>query len=206
MFPLTDANDPTALPSGWQYIPQRWDLLLVAGIILIGGWSLGHILLRLIRLPLEIGGVERTVFAIGVGLSALSLITLGCGLAGWLSRGVFLSVILVSLFVECLLRIRGRARHSSSDGQQPADLPTGGNCRRTRKFQIATLLIVSPFVMAMLLGSMLPSTDFDVKEYHLQGPKEFFQAGQIRMLPHNVYTNFPFLTEMLSLLAMVPPR
>ena len=49
----------------------------------------------------------------------------------------------------------------------------------------------------------MPTTDFDVKEYHLQGPKEWYQQGRITFLPHNVYTSFPFLTEMLSLWGMV---
>ena len=55
----------------------------------------------------------------------------------------------------------------------------------------------------MLLGALLPSIDFDVKEYHLQGPKEWYLAGQITFLEHNVYTSFPFLTEMLSLSGML---
>ena len=54
----------------------------------------------------------------------------------------------------------------------------------------------------MLLGSMLPAIDFDVLEYHLQGPKEYYQAGRISFLPHNVYTNMPFGVEMLHLLGM----
>ena len=54
----------------------------------------------------------------------------------------------------------------------------------------------------MLLGAMLPAIDFDVLEYHLQGPKEYYQAGRIAFLPHNVYTNMPFGVEMLHLLGM----
>ena len=50
---------------------------------------------------------------------------------------------------------------------------------------------------------MLPPFDFDVREYHLQAPKEFFQAGRITFLPHNVYANMPLGTEMLSLAGMV---
>ena len=50
---------------------------------------------------------------------------------------------------------------------------------------------------------MLPPLDFDVCEYHLQAPKEFFQQGRITFLPHNVYANMALGTEMLSLLAMV---
>ena len=54
----------------------------------------------------------------------------------------------------------------------------------------------------MALGAMLPTTDFDAIEYHLQGPKEYFQAGRIAFLPHNVYTSMPFGVEMLHLLGM----
>ena len=54
----------------------------------------------------------------------------------------------------------------------------------------------------MILGSMLPATDFDVLEYHLEGPKDYYQAGRISYLPHNVYTNMPFGVEMLHLLGM----
>ena len=54
----------------------------------------------------------------------------------------------------------------------------------------------------MLLGAMLPAIDFDVLEYHLQGPKEYFQAGRIAFLPHNVYTSMPFGVEMLHLVGM----
>ena len=50
---------------------------------------------------------------------------------------------------------------------------------------------------------MLPPLDFDVREYHSQAPKEFFQQGRITFLPHNVYANMPLGAEMLSLLGMV---
>ncbi|MGV2338891.1 MAG UNVERIFIED_CONTAM: hypothetical protein LVR18_34370 [Planctomycetaceae bacterium] len=49
---------------------------------------------------------------------------------------------------------------------------------------------------------MTPQTDFDVREYHLQGPKEWFQQGRISCLKHNVYTSFPFFSEMLCLAGM----
>jgi len=58
------------------------------------------------------------------------------------------------------------------------------------------------FLVVMLLGSMLPPTDFDVREYHLQAPKEFYLAGRVGFLAHNVYANMPAATEMLSLLSM----
>ena len=54
----------------------------------------------------------------------------------------------------------------------------------------------------MILGAMLPTVDFDAIEYHVQGPKEYYQAGRIAFLPHNVYTSMPFSIEMLHLLGM----
>ena len=65
------------------------------------------------------------------------------------------------------------------------------------------VIVMTLFCAAMLLGSLLPPTDFDVKAYHLTGSKEYFLNGRITFLEHNVYTNFPFLTEMLCLLGMV---
>jgi len=65
------------------------------------------------------------------------------------------------------------------------------------------LWLALPLVLAILLAAMLPPLDFDVCEYHLQAPKEFFQQGRITFLPHNVYGNMPLGAEMLALLAMV---
>ncbi len=65
------------------------------------------------------------------------------------------------------------------------------------------LAAIVPFVVVMWLGSMSPERDFDVLAYHFEGPKEYFEAGRISFLPHNVYTNFPFFAEMLVLLGMV---
>ena len=62
-------------------------------------------------------------------------------------------------------------------------------------------------MVLIFLGSTLPPASsgqyFDVNEYHLQAPKEFFLNGAITFLPHNGYSSMPLGTEMLSLLSMV---
>ena len=78
-----------------------------------------------------------------------------------------------------------------------------GKQQSSSVIRILVLLVVVPFTIYLLSGAISPPTDFDVREYHLQGPKEWFQQGQITFLPHNVYTSFPFLTEMLSLTGMI---
>jgi len=55
----------------------------------------------------------------------------------------------------------------------------------------------------VILGGMLPPVEFDVREYHLQAPKEFYQMGRVAFLPHNVYANMPLGAEMLCLYAMM---
>ena len=54
-------------------------------------------------------------------------------------------------------------------------------------------------LLVTFVGATTPSRDFDVREYHLEGPKEWSQTGQIVRLDHNVYTSFPTLAEMLTL-------
>jgi hypothetical protein len=44
--------------------------------------------------------------------------------------------------------------------------------------------------------------EYDVQEYHLQVPREHYEAGQIRELPHNGYSYYPLGVETLFLLAM----
>lgn len=198
--------------SGWRYFPQRFDPLTVAAVILAGAWGLGHLLLRAIGQPIPCRSLERIVFAFGLGLSALSLLTLFAGLAGLLSRALIGSLIAAALLTECTLRLLPPLRQGGAGGVAPQGRPLSHATRPPPNppflgggisLRWLWLIVLAPFLLAMLLGALLPSVDFDVNEYHFQGPKEYFQNGRITFLPHNVYTSFPFATEMLTLLAMV---
>ena len=89
-----------------------------------------------------------------------------------------------------------------SPGISPRAQESGARAALSTDHLLLTTLVLAPFLVIMLLGSMLPAIDFDVLEYHLQGPKEYYQAGRISFLPHNVYTSMPFGVEMLHLLGM----
>ena len=84
----------------------------------------------------------------------------------------------------------------------PIDLPRRPKPHDPQPDSIGFGLVAGPFLLVMALGAMLPTIDFDAIEYHLQGPKEYYQAGRIAFLPHNVYTSMPFGVEMLHLLGM----
>jgi 4-amino-4-deoxy-L-arabinose transferase-like glycosyltransferase len=216
---------PDLPETSWANLPQRFPFLLAAGVALFGAWGLGQLMLRLLRVPLAARSLERFVLGCGVGLSGLSLCVLGLGLLaqsvpGAMSRPVLLSLTILFGLAEAALVIKDRRRVSLPDsagplpGKETANrrkkkgdpekgILAGGQISYRQLGRVAAGIVIVLFVVAMALGSMLPSIDFDVKEYHLGGPKEHFQNGFVSFLPHNVYTSFPFLTEMLSLLGMI---
>jgi hypothetical protein len=193
---LLGANFEPSPGASWANLSQRFDLLAVTALILAAAWGLGRFCLSRFVSPNQVMRAEATAFAGGIGLSLWSLATLGLGAARapvpWLF--ILLSVAgLAAGIVPLIRRTRLPSVHDRgpAKGAPPSWLGWG------------VTIVCVPFVLAMLLGALLPTTDFDVKEYHLEGPKEYWQAGRVELLPHNVYTSFPFLTEMLSLSAMV---
>jgi len=219
---------PDAPPAGWSNFPQRIPILFVGFWMLAGVWGLGHLLLRTIRLKPHLRRLERIVFAYGLGMSGVSLLVLATGLFAQqvpnaLSGKVLFFVLFVFALIEFSLRMTwDRSNNSLAAAEGETTKGKVSSKRPESEFsmnRIGTVLlrgqipfgilargiaslVMSLFVTAMALGAMLPSVDFDVKEYHIQGPKEWFMNGTIEMLPHNVYTSFPFLTEMFHLLGM----
>ncbi len=208
---------PDADPAGWRFFPQRVPMILTAAWILAGAWGLGTGLLRAMKLRESLSRIERIVVGYGLGLSAMSLLVLGCGLAGLLKTSTL--AVLTSLAAVLGLVFDGMAfvRQCRPSAANSDSKTSTGAKQEVRWWDLAlrgqipfpvlgrglAVIVVALFVLAMWLGALLPSIDFDVKEYHLQGPKEWYAAGSIFFLPHNVYTSFPFFTEMFLLQGMV---
>ncbi len=182
-----------ARPSAWQYLPERFDLMAVAVVVLVFAWGWGSLIIRRL-IPREqiTTRLERWYWSLVTGIAAWGTLTLLLGLIGVLSPVVFWLLGGVPVVIEasrCWRQCRPTVWQPSS--------------RVWTGLGIACAIAIAPFLRAMLLGSLQPPNDFDVKEYHLAGAKEFYQLGRVEMLPHNVYTSFPFLTEMLCLSGMV---
>ncbi len=188
------ASEP-GLPSGWRFLPERLVLWSIAGSILLGAWGIGQAVLRWLLPGRQITRLERFTFALGLGLSLVSLLTLGLGLLGLLHRVLFVGFLGAGFLLGL-----GVSLWSKQSLDVPLPKPTTEKHSRAKWLCVLALL---PFLIPMLLGGVSPSTDFDVKEYHFGGPKEWFLLGRVQFLEHNVYTSFPFLTEMLTLLGMV---
>jgi 4-amino-4-deoxy-L-arabinose transferase-like glycosyltransferase len=168
-----------------ENLPQRVPILLTAGLIAAAAIGMGDLVLRGLRMESGLGFGERVALDFGLGAGLLGGITLLAGRMGWLNPLLF----------RVGLALLAAAGLSTSRIWRASWL----------KIDLTSCLlglVIAPFLLVMILGSMLPTIDYDVLEYHLQGPKEYYQAGRIAFLPHNVYTNMPFGVEMLHLLAM----
>ncbi|QEH38157.1 hypothetical protein OJF2_67550 [Aquisphaera giovannonii] len=172
-----------------ENLPQRLPIAAAAGLIALAAVGLGELALAALRIRGPFRAAERVAVAFGVGASGLGVLTLLAGRLGLLSPPPVRIGLAAVAAAGLAVSWRRRAASGEGGGIWPPGLwPPAA--------------IAVPFVIIMALGAMLPSVDFDVLEYHIQGPKEYYLAGRIADLPHNVYTNMPFGVEMLHLLAM----
>ena len=183
-------------PNGEVALFDRLTVLSAAAILMLAAYGSGSLLLRCSRIAHELTPIERFVLSIGMGSNCLSLLALAIGLLGWL-HPVVVAVLLALILCAAFTLWRWRA-------VQPVPVesnPTGVGAQPDRLDWI-TVSMGIPFALIILLGACLPPIDFDVREYHLQVPKEWYLNGRIDFLPHNVYGNMPLGAELPSVLAM----
>lgn len=196
-----DRNQPPLFSVVW--LRDRLALLAVAALLAGSALGYGLLGLRLLGLRTAPGRGERVFFAFGIGTSFLSLVTLAFGVVGFLSRPVLIGFALLGPLASLGLGVWGRSTDKRSAWKVRDFTRSLAHSLAEGRGLSFYLLAAIPFLLLMLFGAMLPPLEFDVREYHLQGPKEFYQQGRIAFLPHNVYANMPFGTEMLTLLAMI---
>jgi len=191
-------------PTMW--IVLTYDGLYVAALLAAAaGWGTWPVAWALRPQPELSRGALGGCLAIALGLGVLALATLALGVAGLL-HGPVAWALLGGGFALGLLRIVLRPA--------PADPTSVEDARRhlAERITAAVLLTVAlagPLAV-MLFGASLPpgllwqdeARGYDVLEYHLEAPREYFDAGRIIFLPHNVYASFPQQMEMLYLLLM----
>lgn len=193
--PLAYPNKDIA--SGWEFLPQRLPHLITALVLWVSAWLIGRTLTQPFLTRVSLLKSEQLVIEAGTGMSLLTTWTLVTGLAGFPdSPAVSVWLLGPSFCCGVWLTLAKMRRKRTQAARPPVT-------RAPRYLVVITGFIGLIFVMHLLLGAVSPPFDFDVREYHLQGPKEWYLAGRITELRHNVYTSFPFLSEMVSLSAML---
>lgn len=143
---------------------------------------------------------ERTLglassFAIGLGVVAIACMCLG--FAGWLNRATAAAVLACGAAIS-LRRI------AQDWGETSAWL------RSSAGWSWLLVLIVPSVALCLSGTTILPGllfgadepAGYDVVGYHLQVPREWFEAGRVEPLWHNTISIHPMLVEMHYLLAM----
>lgn len=207
LFPASAAQTFAYFPGGLDRLPYillGFSWLSAAAWI---GWPLVRCIVPVVWLGPDASTRAKRLVAgslsVLVGLSLLSTMVLLIGLADGLGSRAVLLLGLASLLViaDCIRRFGPKP--SPLDGKTLADEQfEPDNIGMVWSCRFAAVVTVGMAIF-YVLGSLVPAWEFDVLEYHLQAPKEFYQAGAIDFVPHNVYANMPLGVEMHSLAMMV---
>lgn len=215
--------DGGRLPANFlDRVPLALSTLLWLTLAALIGWPLVSVAASTFDKSLTSSVIERLAWSALIGLAWLSTATLLVGLAGGLGTRwplALTALLLLAISIAVTIMRRCASTHSSPasiepmtsgpDAQhpqpriaQPDDESNASHGLFDRALWLVTVLLTSWLAVAIMLGAWVPSSEFDVTEYHLQAPKEFFQAGTIGFVPHNIYANMPLGAEMHTLAAM----
>ena len=167
--------------------------LALAGV---AGWLLTERWVTRIGLSL----VGRLAIYLAIGLQCISLTTLALGLAGLLRHHALFATIAITVYGIGIVQ---GTRHRLWQRCHPQLILR--SLAGSSPNSAGTKLLVGcsiGFALVVMLLAVLPPTDFDVREYHLQVPKEWYQSGRISFLPHNIYGNMPLGAELQATWSM----
>jgi hypothetical protein len=174
---------------------DRVPVVLMTSVLLGFAYVCGRVILELVGADRRLFRLELFVFSTAVGLNVVSLWILAVGLCWGFGSVLVFAVPGAAVLAFAAYRWRGRWFAATASRAETTRRPLGW-------LGAGGLFLALPFVVVIVLGAMLPPTDFDVREYHLQVPKEWYQAGCIDFLPHNVYGNMPLGPQILGIPAM----
>lgn len=171
--------------------------LCLAAVLVMAALGIGFPLLK--RLVTVQGRAEAPLFAVALGLGALSLLTLLAGVLGWLYP-VMAVVVLAGGVVLSVAQIRSWRAWCRSVSWTAA---AGGRPRLT--FFYSLLLVATLICLAYVLtaNAFTPPLLWDEAAYHLALPKLYAQEHHLMSVPYITYSNQPFNTEMLYTLALL---
>ena len=139
---------------------------------------------------------RRNLRRAGDWITSLAILVLG--LIGWMNQWWAFGIVGTGAAIAVILLFaRNRNRNLAPWVTEPA----GWGWLWIAAAAVAGVVTLAAFFPPGLLWGDEPN-GYDVVEYHLQVPREWYEAGRIIPLHHNVFSYFPFNVEMQYLLAM----
>ncbi|MDO5552983.1 MAG: hypothetical protein Q4G68_04405 [Planctomycetia bacterium] len=181
---LWTENEPVALL-------DRLPWFASAAALLITIWSVGTVVCDRIRMPYDYGIGLRFFFAMVCGASLCSALIALMALCGCLTAPLWIMTAF-GLLGACAYGVR--KLRTASDVHKMLHRSPGS-------WIFLTLALLLTFLY--LAGSAIPTSEYDMLEYHLQGAREIYERGHLAFAPHNVYLNMPLGVEMFYLWGMV---
>jgi hypothetical protein len=176
--------------------------LLIAGLIVLAWFGLGHLVMRLG--PADDGRhAIRGSLALAsrclCGAALWSLVWFGLGVAGLYRGGVAVAALVLGLALALLAR-GDRADSRPADARaRPARPASPG----ARAFTLAASALSGLALTLALLAALAPPTARDALFYHLAIPKAYVAAGASVVVPYNMATYYPQGVEMQVVWAML---
>jgi hypothetical protein len=181
--------------TAWALILLRTPDFVILLLWLAAAMGFGAAILKLTGAHRRIEGMLRIVVAIAIGLGVMSLLVLALGLCVRLRAPLAWGMLIFGWAAAAWARdmwLRGPIKESA-----------------TPLYRWMLLLCAAALGLATVAALVPPGflwgdepNGYDVLEYHLQVPREWYELGRIVPLQHNVFSFFPFNVEMHYLLAM----
>ncbi len=197
--------EPTALAAGnlfsvmrgsWEFPAKVLMGLLGGAAVLFSVTGIGYLALAGIPgwrrvLPTI---TERLVLAPLVGAVPFSLVILGAGLAGFGSPAACEGLLAGGLVIGALgWRMLVSEWRTKRKHALPASHPP---------FTVFLWVLIGLLALLIVPYTLSPAVESDELRYHLAAPATWLRDGRIHTIPHQAFSNFPFLAEMLFMAAM----
>ena len=174
----------------------------VAGAIVVLGLLIGLRVLRPLRMAASLGQIETLALGAGLGLGAISLLTLALGVLHLYYTATFVAL----LAVGPLLFPTERGWVSGLVGQQWKTARTIAR-RRAMSFEALVCLplgviSLSGLLLCYMRDFVLPEgqAGYDTYQYHWAIPSLLLRSHAWQAFPGWAHANLPFNTEMLDLI------
>ena len=146
----------------------------------------------------EMHAVLIAVTCAALGMGTVSLLMLTLGLLGCLNFELAAGVVAIGFCIAAWIAWR---KWRDVDLKTVFAAPARWNWIWAPVSVLAAVVVIGECFPPGLLWGDEPN-GYDVAEYHLQVPREWYEACRISPLQHNVFSYFPFNVEMHYLLAM----